>query len=82
MCAVGAAVLLTHNHAASDNAGRSARLAEPYPHRSVGCDRRLGRWLELRLPPGRPSRIAGRVWPLLLARSGTDPAELSRDLTV
>jgi putative copper resistance protein D len=28
------------------------------------------RWLELRLPPGRSSRIAGFVWPLFLAAAG------------
>jgi putative copper resistance protein D len=70
MCAVGAAVLLTHNHAASDNAEDLLASLSHTPIALLGATAGWGRWLELRLPPGRPSRIAGRVWPLLLAAVG------------
>ena len=71
MCALGAAVLLTHNHAPSDTARRPAGVAEPYARSLCWVRPPDGvRWLELRLPPGRASRIAGRAWPLLLAAVG------------
>jgi putative copper resistance protein D len=70
MCALGAAVLLTHNHAASDNAEDLLASLSHTPIALLGATAGWGRWLELRLPPGRASRIAGRVWPLLLAPVG------------
>jgi putative copper resistance protein D len=36
----------------------------------LGATAGWSRWLELRLPASRASRIAGRAWPLLLATVG------------
>jgi putative copper resistance protein D len=70
MCALGAAVLLTHNHAASDTAEDLLASLSHTPIALLGATAGWIRWLELRLPPGRASRIAGRAWPLLLAAVG------------
>jgi copper resistance protein D len=60
LCVVGAALLLTHSH-------RTFQLKEGYlvqvTHSSMGALAGLvavGRWLELRLPPG-PGRLAGAL---------------------
>jgi putative copper resistance protein D len=70
MCALGAAVLLTHNHAPSDNTEDLLASLSHTPIALLGATAGWSRWLELRLPPGRASRVAGRVWPLLLAVVG------------
>lgn len=70
MCALGAAVLLTHNHAAGDTAEDLLASLSHTPIALLGATAGWIRWLELRLPPGRPSRVAGRVWPLLFAAVG------------
>jgi copper resistance protein D len=70
MCALGAAVLLTHNHAPSNNAEDLLASLSHTPIALLGATAGWIRWLELRLPPGRASRAAGRVWPLLLAAVG------------
>ena len=70
MCALGAAVLLTHNHAPSDT---SEDLLAGLSHTAIallGATAGWMRWLELRLPSSRASRIAGFVWPLFLAAAG------------
>ncbi len=70
MCAMGAMVLLTHRHSPSDMsedflAGLSHTLIA-----LLGATAGWARWLELRLPAGRASRIAGFVWPLFLSAAG------------
>jgi putative copper resistance protein D len=70
MCALGAAVLLTHNHALGDTAEDLLASLSHTPIALLGATAGWSRWLELRLPPGRASRIAGRAWPLLLAAVG------------
>ena len=70
MCALGAAVLLTHNHASSDNTEDLLASLSHTPIALLGATAGWCRWLELRLPPGRASRTAGRVWPLLLSAAG------------
>jgi putative copper resistance protein D len=70
MCALGAAVLLTHNHAPSDVQQDLLASLSHTPIALLGATAGWGRWLELRLPPGRTSRIAGFVWPLFLAAAG------------
>jgi copper resistance protein D len=70
MCALGAAVLLTHNHAPSDMTEDLLASLTHTPIALVGATAGWTRWLELRLPPGRSSKIAGRAWPLLLAAAG------------
>jgi putative copper resistance protein D len=70
MCALGAAVLLTHNHAPSDVQEDVLASLSHAPIALLGATAGWGRWLELRLPPGRTSRIAGFLWPLFLAAAG------------
>jgi copper resistance protein D len=70
MCALGAAVLLTHNHAPSDMGEDLLASLSHTPIALLGATAGWTRWLELRLPPGRSSRIAGFVWPLFLGAAG------------
>jgi copper resistance protein D len=70
MCALGAAVLLTHNHAPSDMSEDLLASLSHTPIALLGATAGWTRWLELRLPPSRSSKIAGLAWPLLLAASG------------
>ena len=78
MCALGAAVLLTHNHAPSDNSEDLLASLSHTPIALLGATAGWGRWLELRLPEAaRQNR--GLLWPLFLA-AGPRPAELSRNL--
>ena len=70
MCALGAAMLLTHEHSAKDV--KEALLAEisHTPVALLGVSAGCSRWLELRLPKSRLSTIAGYLWPLCLALVG------------
>jgi len=70
MCALGAAVLLTHNHAPSDVQEDLLASLSHTPIALLGATAGWGRWLELRLPPSRTARIAGFLWPLFLAAAG------------
>jgi copper resistance protein D len=70
MCALGAAVLLTHNHAPSDMSEDLLASLSHTPIALLGATAGWTRWLELRLPPGRASRVAGMAWPLLLTGAG------------
>ncbi len=70
MCALGAVILLTHNHAASDTSEDLLASLSHIPIALLGATAGWIRWLELRLPPGRASRMAGRAWPLFLAAAG------------
>jgi putative copper resistance protein D len=70
MCAVGAAMLLTHEHSPRDV--KEALLAE-MSHTSIalfGITAGWGRWLELRLPKGRMATITGYFSPLCLTVVG------------
>jgi putative copper resistance protein D len=70
MCALGAAVLLTHNHAPSDTTQDLLASLTHIPIALLGATAGWLGWLELRLPRGRASRIAGFLWPLFLAAAG------------
>jgi putative copper resistance protein D len=70
MCAMGAVVLLTHNHASSDMSEDLLASLSHTPIALLGATAGWARWLELRLPPGRASKIAGYVWPLFLSAAG------------
>jgi putative copper resistance protein D len=70
MCAAGAVVLLTHNHAPSDMAEDLLASLSHTPIALLGATAGWLRWLELRLPPSRSQRIAGLVWPLFLSAAG------------
>lgn len=70
MCALGAAILLTHDHAVQDV---KEELFPAMSHTLIalfGATAGWGRWLELRLPEGRASKIAGDLWPIFLAAAG------------
>ena len=70
MCAVGAAMLLTHEHSPRDV--KEALLAE-MSHTTIalfGVTAGWGRWLELRLPKGRMATITGYLPPLCLTMVG------------
>jgi copper resistance protein D len=70
MCALGAALLLTHEHSARDV--KESMLAElsHTPIALLGMTAGCGRWLELRLPRSRMATIASYLWPLCLALVG------------
>jgi putative copper resistance protein D len=70
MCALGAAVLFTHNHAGGDTAEEVLASLSHMPIALLGATAGWARWLELRLPPGRAAKIAGYVWPLFLSAAG------------
>ena len=71
MCAVGAALLLTHNHSLGNV--RDELLAE-MSHSSLalfGATAGWARWLELRLPrDDGERRLAGYIWPVALMLVG------------
>jgi copper resistance protein D len=70
MCALGAAMLLTHEHSAKDI--KESLLAEMShtPIALLGVTAGCSRWLELRLPMSRMTVIAGYLWPVCLALVG------------
>ena len=70
MCALGAAILLTHNHAAADTSEDLLASLSHTPIALLGATAGWSRWLELRLPPGRAARVAGLLWPLFLVAAG------------
>jgi copper resistance protein D len=71
MCAVGAALLLTHNHG---SANVKEELLVELNHSALalfGAVAGWARWLELRLPERDRARgMAGYVWPLALMLVG------------
>jgi putative copper resistance protein D len=70
VCALGAALLLIHNHASSDMEQDLLASMSHTPIALLGATAGWSNWLELRLPPGRASRIAGLLWPIFLAAAG------------
>jgi copper resistance protein D len=70
MCALGAALLLTHEHSARDV--KESMLAEMShtPVALLGITAGCSRWLELRLPKSRMANIASYLWPVCLALVG------------
>jgi copper resistance protein D len=70
MCILGSVLLLTHDHTVPDV---KEELFAGMSHTSVallGATAGWGRWLELRLPKSRASRLVGYLWPLFLAAAG------------
>ncbi|WP_353072640.1 copper resistance D family protein [Tunturiibacter gelidoferens] len=70
MCALGAALLLTHEHSAKDV--KESMLAElsHTPVALLGITAGCSRWLDLRLPRSRMASIASYLWPVCLALVG------------
>jgi copper resistance protein D len=66
VCALGAALLLTHAHG-SDNMKDEVLANASHTLIAVfGVTAGWARWLELRLPQSRAHRIAGYIWPVAL----------------
>jgi copper resistance protein D len=71
MCAAGAALLLTHNHALADDKSEVLTLMNHAALAMFGVTAGWARWLELRLPKGEGERrIAGYAWPVALMLVG------------
>jgi copper resistance protein D len=70
MCVLGAVVLITHSHGSGDGAEELLASLSHFPIALLGATAGWARWLELRLPSGRASKIAGYVWPLFLSAAG------------
>jgi putative copper resistance protein D len=71
MCAVGAALLLTHTHGSADAKEQLLLQMNHSALALLGAIAGWGRWLELRLPErGRERTAAGYVWPLALMLVG------------
>ncbi|HZU10284.1 MAG TPA: CopD family protein [Pseudacidobacterium sp.] len=70
VCAAGGALLLTHQHALGNI--REEMLAEMShtPIALLGATAGWGRWLELRLPDQRQSKVASYIWPICLVLVG------------
>jgi putative copper resistance protein D len=71
MCAAGATLLLTHNHAMADGQEEVLVLMNHAALALFGVTAGWARWLELRLPKGTGERrFAGYVWPAALMAVG------------
>ena len=70
MCALGAALLLTHNHALGNVKEELLAEMSHTPIALLGAAAGWSRWMELRLPGERPARIAAWIWPVCLMAVG------------
>jgi putative copper resistance protein D len=70
MCAAGGALLLTHSHALGNIKEEMLAEMSHTPIALLGATAGWCRWLELRLPDRRQSRIASYVWPVCLVLVG------------
>jgi len=69
ICALGAALLLTHSH----GLGNASEVLAEASHMLIavlGATAAWARWLQLRLSSGRVVRIAGAAWPVALTLVG------------
>jgi putative copper resistance protein D len=69
MCVLGAATLLTHEHAAKVKEALLAEMSHT-PIALFGATAGCSRWLELRLPRSRMVTVAGYLWPVCLVLVG------------
>jgi putative copper resistance protein D len=70
LCAAGGALLLTHNHSVGNIKDELLAEMSHTPIALLGATAGWSRWLELRLPDQKESRIASYVWPLCLVIVG------------
>jgi putative copper resistance protein D len=70
MCAAGGALLLTHSHALGNIKEEMLAEMSHTPIALLGATAGWSRWLELRLPKKRDSKIASYVWPVCLILVG------------
>jgi putative copper resistance protein D len=64
ICAVGAALLLTHSHGTSNIREETLAELSHTPMAVVGVMAGWSRWLEIRLPEERDRRISAWIWPV------------------
>ena len=64
LCAAGGALLLTHNHSIGNIKEELLAEMSHTPIALLGATAGWSRWLELRLPDQKESRLASYVWPL------------------
>jgi putative copper resistance protein D len=70
ICAAGGALLLTHSHALGNIKDEMLAEMSHTPIALLGATAGWSRWLELRLPDRRDSRIAAYIWPVCLVLVG------------
>jgi putative copper resistance protein D len=70
LCAAGGALLLTHNHSVGNIKEELLAEMSHTPIALLGATAGWSRWLELRLPDQKESRLASYVWPLCLVMVG------------
>ncbi len=70
MCAAGGALLLTHSHALGNIKEEMLAEMSHTPIALLGATAGWSRWLELRLPQKRASKIASYIWPVCLVLVG------------
>ncbi len=70
MCAGGSALLFTHSHAIANVKDQLLIELTHTPVALAGIVAGWARWLQLRLPAGRATRVAGWVWPVAFALIG------------
>ena len=70
LCAAGGALLLTHSHALRNIKDEMLAELSHTPIALLGATAGWSRWLELRLPGKRDSKIASYVWPVCLILVG------------
>jgi putative copper resistance protein D len=70
LCAIGGAMMLTHNHAVGNIKEELLAEMSHTPIALLGATAGWSRWLELRLPDQRQSRVASYVWPVCLMMVG------------
>ncbi len=70
MCAAGGALLLTHSHALGNIKEEMLAEMTHTPIALLGATAGWSRWLELRLPQERDSKIAAFIWPVCLVLVG------------
>ena len=64
ICAIGAALLLTHSHGTSNVREETLAELSHTPMAVVGVMAGWSRWLELRLPEERDRRLSAWIWPV------------------
>lgn len=70
LCAVGGALLLTHNHSIGNIKEELLAEMSHTPIALLGATAGWSRWLELRLPSEKESRLTSYVWPVCLILVG------------
>jgi putative copper resistance protein D len=70
LCAAGGALLLTHNHSIGNIKEELLAEMSHTPIALLGATAGWSRWLELRLPDQKESRLASYIWPVCLILVG------------